>query len=44
VIVVKAVLIQIVSVAKAVVTVLSAVTVIVPAAFTEPHPPVNGMV
>ena len=41
---VRAVLIQTVEVAgDCVVTVLAAVTVIVPVAFTVPQPPVNGM-
>ena len=41
---VKAVLIQSVGVAKAGVTVLSGVTVMVPVAFTVPQPPVSGIV
>ena len=40
---VNKVLIQSVGVDEAAVTVLSSVTVIVPVAFTVPHPPVNGM-
>ena len=39
-----AVLIQRVGVEEAAPAVLSEVTVIVPVAFTVPHPPVNGMV
>ena len=41
---VSAVLIQRVGVEEAAPAVLSEVTVIVPVAFTVPHPPVNGMV
>ena len=44
VIAVKAVLIQSVGVVEGAVTVLSGVTVIVPVAFTVPHPPVKGIV
>ena len=44
VIAVNAVLIQSVGVAEGVVTVLSGLTVMVPVAFTVPHPPVNGIV
>ena len=44
VIFVKAVFTQSVGVVLAVPAVLSPVTVIVPVAFTLPHPPVNGMV
>ena len=44
VIFVKAVLIHNVGVADATPAVLLAVTVIVPVAFTVPHPPVNGIV
>ena len=44
VIAVRAVLIQRVGVEDAAPTVLSSVTVMVPVAFTLPHPPVNGMV
>ena len=44
VIFVKAVFIQSVGVVLAVPAVLSPVTVIVPVAFTVPHPPVNGIV
>ena len=44
VIFVNAVLIHNVGVLDAEPTVLSAVTVIVPVAFTLPHPPVNGIV
>ena len=40
---VSAVLIQRVGVLEAVPAVLSGVTVIVPVAFTDPQPPVNGM-
>ncbi len=40
---VNAVLIHNVGVLEAAVTVLAAVTVIVPVALTLPHPPVNGM-
>ena len=40
---VSAVLIHSVGVAEAALTVLAAVTVIVPVAFTVPQPPVNGM-
>ncbi len=43
VIFVKAVLIQSVGVLEAAPAVLAAVTVIVPVAFTAPHPPVSGM-
>ena len=43
VIAVKAVLIHNVGVVEAVPAVLAGVTVIVPVAFTVPHPPVNGM-
>ena len=43
VILVKAVLIHKVGVLDAAVAVLFGVTVIVPVAFTEPQPPVNGM-
>ena len=41
---VRAVFTQIVGVELAVPAVLSPVTVIVPVAFTVPHPPVNGIV
>ena len=41
---VKAVLIHKVGVEEAAPAVLAGVTVIVPVAFTLPHPPVNGMV
>ena len=44
VIAVRAVLTQSVGVEEAEPTVLSGVTVIVPVAFTLPHPPVSGMV
>jgi hypothetical protein len=44
VIAVRAVLIQRVGVEDAAPTVLSSVTVMVPVAFTLPHPPVRGMV
>ena len=44
VIAVKAVLMQSVGVEEAAPTVLSGVTVMVPVAFTVPHPPVSGMV
>jgi hypothetical protein len=44
VIAVRAVLIQRVGVEDAAPTVLSSVTVMVPVAFTLPHPPVEGMV
>ena len=40
---VNAVLIHIVGVLEAAVAVLAAVTVMVPVAFTLPHPPVNGI-
>jgi hypothetical protein len=40
---VRGVLIQSVGVDEAALTVLFAVTVIVPVAFAVPHPPVNGM-
>jgi hypothetical protein len=40
---VRAVLIHKVGVDEAAATVLSAFTVIIPVAFTDPHPPVNGM-
>ena len=43
VIAVSGVLIQSVGVDEAALTVLLAVTVIVPVAFAVPHPPVNGM-
>jgi len=43
VIAVRAVLIQSVGVEDAAVTVLFGITVIVPVAFTAPHPPVSGM-
>ena len=43
VIAVSAVLIQSVGVEDAAVTVLFGITVIVPVAFTAPHPPVSGM-
>ena len=43
VIFVNAVLIHSVGALEAIPTVLAAVTVIVPVAFTLPHPPVNGM-
>ncbi len=43
VIAVSGVLIHSVGVDEAALTVLLAVTVIVPVAFTVPHPPVNGM-
>jgi hypothetical protein len=43
VILVKAVLIQSVGLLDAVPAVLAGVTVIVPVAFTLPHPPVSGM-
>ena len=43
VIAVKAVLIHKVGELDAAVTVLAGITVIVPEAFTAPHPPVNGM-
>ena len=43
VIAVNAVLIHKVGVLEAADTVFAGVTVIVPVAFTEPHPPVNGM-
>ena len=43
VIAVRGVLIQSVGVDEAALTVLLAVTVIVPVAFAVPHPPVNGM-
>ena len=43
VIAVRAVLMQRVGVEEAAPTVLSGVTVIVPVAFTMPHPPVSGM-
>jgi hypothetical protein len=41
---VSAVLMQRVGMEEAAPTVLSGVTVMVPEAFTVPHPPVNGMV
>ena len=41
---VNGVLIQIEGIAEGADTVLAVVTVIVPIAFTEPHPPVNGIV
>ena len=41
---VSAVLLQRVGMEEAAPTVLSGVTVMVPEAFTVPHPPVNGMV
>ena len=44
VIAVKAVLMQSVGVEEAAPTVLFGVTVMVPEAFTVPHPPVNGIV
>ena len=44
VIAVKAVLMQSVGVEEAAPTVLVGVTVMVPEAFTVPHPPVNGIV
>ena len=44
VIAVSAVLIHKVGVVEAADTVLSGVTIIVPVAFTDPHPPVNGIV